>query len=140
MRAFIAYRNTGEDPAQLRILLQAVVAALKERGIDGYCTLLDEPKVGPTGNGLSAREIMAHAFAVIDNSHLLFVLQTSDFKSEGMLMEIGYCRAINVPIVVAQKAGVGNTYVPQMAQTAFQWTNVEDLHQKIQRHVCLVPI
>ncbi len=140
MRAFIAYRNTGEDPVQLRILLGTVVAALHDKGIEAYCTLLDEQKVGVTGNGLSAGAIMTHAFAVIDNSHLLFVVQTSSVKSEGMLMEIGYCRARNIPIFVAQKAGVENTYIPQMAQATFRWIDLADLRQQIHRHVCLVPI
>lgn len=127
MKAFVAYRNTGQDRAQLQNLLSDVVGALGVRGVTAYCTFFVEPNYQRQG----AREIMDHAFSVIRNSDLLFVLQTSEVKSEGMLMEVGYCLHAEIPIIVATEVGVENTYLPEMASVAFKWADTEDLCQKI---------
>lgn len=74
---------------------------------------------------------MAHAFYVIDNSDILFVIQTSEERSEGMLMEVGYSIAKKKIIIVATKSGVHNTYLPTMGTIAFEWSNLEDLSEKI---------
>jgi hypothetical protein len=48
-----------------------------------------------------------------------------------MLMEIGYCLAKHIPIVVAQHVSVGNTYVHELSQGAFRYDTVDDLCHKI---------
>ncbi len=136
MKAFIAYRFTGEDPAVIEPLLRAIVGAFEKKGITAYCTLLDGLNIQEKG----VRDIMDHAFSVIDDSHFLFVVQTSEAKSEGMIMEVGYCRAKEIPIFVAKKAGVGNTHISQVATASFVWTDTEDLCRKIQRSPLVVSI
>ena len=131
MKAFVAYRFSGEDPAQLDRLLLAVTSALRGKGVEPYCTFFDEPSF--RNKALGAKQIMAHAFSVIDDSDFLFVLQTSNERSEGMLMEVGYCLADRKPIMVATKVGVENTYLPQMATVAFEGTDIHDLYRQIQQ-------
>lgn len=129
MKTFIAYRFTGEDPKELEPLLTTVRDSLKAKGVDSYCTFFDEVEFN--GKLLSARQIMNHAFGILDDIDFLFVVQTSENKSEGMMMEVGYCIAKHIPIVVATKIGVGATYLPQMAEVAIEWQTVEDLKEKI---------
>lgn len=74
---------------------------------------------------------MEHAFGVIDGSDFLFVVKTSDEKSEGMLMEVGYCLAKKIPIIAAIKDMVSKTYVPAMASQSFRWSTIEDLAKGI---------
>ena len=74
---------------------------------------------------------MYHAFSIIDKSDFLFVVQTSDNKSEGMLMEVGYCIASNIPVVAATKDSVGYTYMPDMADLSLRWKDPQDLAQQI---------
>ncbi|MEX2028059.1 MAG: nucleoside 2-deoxyribosyltransferase [Candidatus Curtissbacteria bacterium] len=129
MKAFIAYRFTGENPDELNKLMSAVCEALKAGGVEAYCTLFDSKELMDKTAG--AREIMDHAFSKIDESEFLFVLQTSENKSEGMLMEVGYCVAKNIPIVVASKEGFNNTYLPQMGSHTIAWSDTTDLQEKI---------
>ncbi len=47
-------------------------------------------------------------------------------------MEIGYCIAKNIPGVVATKDTVEFTYVPEMGNKSFKWSDLDDLQSKIQ--------
>src|SRR5579871_3573922 len=98
MEAFLAYRHTGESMEDLEALLGSTRDALARAGVNAYCTFFDEAEF--QSKSLGARQIMEHAFATIDTKDMLFVVQTSDNKSEGMLMEVGYCIAKGIPVVV----------------------------------------
>ncbi|MBU1032088.1 hypothetical protein KKE03_04195 [Patescibacteria group bacterium] len=128
MKAFIAYRSTGEDPQAVEPVLIAIREAFKGRGIEAYSTFFDE---AIEGKSLGVRQIMEHAFGIIDNADFLFVVQTSDNKSEGMLIEVGYCMAKRVPIIAATKDTVTKTYVPAIASQSFKWSTIEDLARAI---------
>lgn len=75
---------------------------------------------------------MAHAFSIIEKSDFIFVVQASDGKSEGMLMEVGFCIARGIPVVVATKEGLGYTYLPDMARIKLKWASVNELVQMIE--------
>lgn len=130
MKTFVAYRFTGEDPSELEPLLVTIRAALIEKGIEVYCTFFDEDEF--KNKGFGPRKIMDHAFDIIDECDFMFVVLTSDAKSEGLLMEVGYCIAKNIPVVVATKDNVKFTYVPDMGKKSFIWNDLDDLQSKIQ--------
>ncbi len=77
------------------------------------------------------RQILDHAFSVINESDFLFVLQTSDNKSEGMLMEVGYCFAKGIPILACVKDSVKSSYIPELTPFKMSWSNPDDLIQAI---------
>lgn len=129
MKAFLAYRHTGESLKNLEHLLGDVRDALAVSGIDAYCTFFDEAEF--QNKSLNARQIMEHAFEMIDTRDLLFVIQTSENKSEGMLMEVGYCVAKSIPIVVAVRSDVRHTYLPEMGDIVISWKDIDDLHKQI---------
>lgn len=125
MKTFVAYRFSGEDLKTLEPLLVAVRDVLKDRGVEVYCTFFDEAEF--KNKSLSARQIMDHAFGIINDIDFLFVVQMSDNKSEGMLIEVGYCIAKDIPVIVATKGSVKNTYLPYIATQSFKWRTIEDL-------------
>lgn len=104
---------------------------MKGEGIESHCTFFDEDDFQE--RSFSCRQIMEHAFNEIDQSDFLFVLQTSENKSEGLLMEVGYCVAKNLPIMVAVKSGVDQTYVPDMGDLVIRWADVDHLVREISR-------
>lgn len=128
-KSFISYRHKGEDPAELLKLLTAVRDGLGEAGISAYCTFFDEDAFQEKAYG--AKEIMNHAFKKISTVDVLFVILTSDERSEGMLMEIGYCLAKGIPVVVAAKDTVKSSTVPDMATHVVVWSDIEELAHKI---------
>ena len=129
MKAFIAYRHKGEDPDHLLGLITSVRDGLTAAGVSAYCTFFDEDSFQE--KDYKAREIMEHAFKKIGTVDVLFALMTSDEKSEGMLMEIGYCIAKGIPVVVAVKDTVKLSYVPEMAAFSIVWSDIDDLTEKI---------
>jgi nucleoside 2-deoxyribosyltransferase len=122
VKAFVSYRHTGADEAEFRPQLDTVMAALREVGVEPLCTLFDA-----TAQQAPPEQFMREAFDMIDGCAFLFVLQSSAERSEGMLMEVGYCLAKRIPIVVASHSGITSTYVPGMAQVTFEWANLEEL-------------
>lgn len=131
MKTFIAYRSTGEAPEQLELLLTAVRDALNAKAVEAYCTFFDEQMI--KGKNLNKRQIIEHAFAEIDKVDFLFVLLASNQKSEGMLMEIGYCLAKDIPIIAAVKIGIANSHVPDVAERRLEWSDVNDLVMAIHK-------
>lgn len=129
MGYFVAYRHTGADPERLSALLPAVCESLKKRGQEVYCTYFEEEEFKAAGQ--KPRQIMEHAFQKIEELGGLFVIIDGAEKSEGMLMEIGYCSAKGLKIIVAKRKGFDNTYVPNMADYSFEYADIEDLKAKI---------
>lgn len=48
-----------------------------------------------------------------------------------MILEVGYCIAKGIPVVIAVKEGVKNTYLPEMGKKTFTWSDNQDLSAKI---------
>lgn len=129
MKYFIAYKHSGVDPSYLKQLLTPVRDAFTSQGHEVYCTFFEDDSF--RSQGMSAADIMYHAFTKIEEQGNLFVVLDSTERSEGMLMEIGYCLAKNLPVIVAIREGVNNSYLPSMIKQSFTYANTEDLAQKI---------
>lgn len=128
MGYFIGYRHTGADPERLATLLPAVRDALTDAGHETYCTYFDEDSFREDGYG--PKEIMDHAFRKIEDIGGLFVVIDGDEKSEGMILEAGYCIARGIGFTVAKRAGV-TTYLDQLATSSFEYGDIQDLVEKI---------
>ena len=124
MKVFIAYRSTGEDPKKLKPLMNTVKETFEKKGIDTYSTFFDKEV---NSNNLSPRQIVDRTLAIIDKVDYLFVLQTTENRSEGMLIEVGYCLAKNIPIIIATKDNVMDTYLPALTSESYTWSNEDDL-------------
>jgi len=88
------------DLNTIRPMLETVRRALAEQGVEIHNTFFDvrqgdsAPELGPVG-------FKREAFGMMEWSDLLLVLQDSEERSEGMLMEVGYALAKRMPMVVA---------------------------------------
>lgn len=129
MKYFLSYRHTDEDPEVLRQLLIPVRDAFAARGDEIYCVYFQEKELKSAP--YTPLDILEHAFDKIEEIGHLFVLQHSTGRSEGMLMEVGFCRGKNIPITVAHRHDVTNTFLPTVADHTFDYTDIDDLCQKI---------
>lgn len=130
MKTFISYRHTGEKTEELEPLLTSICESLASSGVDTYCTFFNQDEF--MGQSLGPHQIMYKAFEIIDDSDFLLVIQASEKKSEGMLMEVGYCIAKKIPVVVAVKEGIDDTYLPDMANYVITWKNADELASELQ--------
>lgn len=127
-RFFIAYRHTGEDIQELEQRIRTIETALATHGIQAYATLFDQESF--TKNHTSASKIMEEAFQKIAVMDGLFVLIMNGDKSEGQLIEVGYAIASKKPVVVAYQKDA-NTYVPELANVAIAFEDLDDLAAKV---------
>jgi len=130
MKAFISYRFTGEKIEDIKALIDPVQTSLKDKGIDAYCNFSDDDLEERSKN-FQPQDYVFDAFKIIDGTDLLFVILNSESKSEGMILEIGYCIAKKIPVVVAVRDDIKNTYLPGMANSVIKWGEVSDLVEKI---------
>ncbi|HEY2004229.1 MAG TPA: nucleoside 2-deoxyribosyltransferase [Candidatus Saccharimonadia bacterium] len=127
MRVFVSYRHTGAEAKTIRPLLETVKRALEDKGVEIHNTFFDvrqgdfvQSELGPAG-------FMHEAFGMMERSDFLLVLQNSEERSEGMLMEVGYALAKKMPVLVAVQDEVKNTYLPDMAELVVKWRDTVDL-------------
>jgi nucleoside 2-deoxyribosyltransferase len=131
MGYFVAYRHTGADPEYLEELMPVVRDALQESD-EVYCTYFDEAHF--KSSGLTPRQIMDHAFQKIEELGGLFVLIDGPDKSDGQIMEVGYCIAKAIPFIVAKRNSVTNTYIDQMTDNSFGYDDIEGLKSGIKQY------
>jgi nucleoside 2-deoxyribosyltransferase len=133
MKCFISYKFTGEPIEDIERLLAPVHEALVEKGIEVHANLFDDDL--PDGNisdkDFGPREYVLHAFKQLDTQDVMLVLLNSSDRSEGMLMEVGYALAKKIPVIVAVKSGVTDSYLPTMGARSFEWDSYIDLVAKI---------
>lgn len=129
MKYFISYRHTGAEGPELDALQHTSKDAFDTRGDEFYSTYFDQETFNKSG--MSAAQIMHHAFKLIDSMDALFVVVNSEHKSEGMLIEVGYCLAKNKKIIVAKDKAVQGLYFPTLATEMFEYDGLQDLRDKI---------
>ena len=132
MKGFISYRFTGEKLEDLKNILTPIQNKLKKVGVDAYCNFFDKDLPIRSKN-FKPQDYVFDAFKTLDNIELLFVLITSENKSEGMILEVGYSIAKSIPVVVAVEKSVKNTYLPDMANLVIRFNSTDDLLEKISK-------
>lgn len=132
MKIFISYKHHGEDDEELKGFLSPLISKFKELGSDAYCNLFDEELAKKATLYKPGKDYVLDAFNILDSKELIFVLLMSEEKSEGMLMEVGYAIAKGIPVVVAVRNDIKNTYLPTMGNLVIEWSDLDDLLNKIQ--------
>ena len=126
-KVFLSYAHTGEDIEQVTQRMTTLRDLLEKRGIEAYCNLFDSDTDGFT----SPREFIENALEKLKRYDVLFVINTSERRSEGILIEIGAAISLGKEIVVAQhESSVGKTYMPELAKQHFVWQNDAELFDK----------
>ena len=129
MKIFVGQAVTGENIEKLReesnlISLYALHFLKME-----YCTLIEKNDFESKAN----HDKMKHAFQNLNQFDTFLAIVRSEKRSEGMLMEIGYCIAKGKKIIIAIKKDVKNTYLPEMADKVIRWDSFDDLIKKLKQ-------
>jgi nucleoside 2-deoxyribosyltransferase len=127
MKFFIGQRVTGEDFNELMKEMEEIYLALDNAGHEYYCTL----KEGEKFQNKSKKEMMNHAFSVIDKYDSFLAIVRNGEKSEGMLMEVGYCLAKNKKIILLIKSDVKDTYLRDIADITIEFKDKKDMITKL---------
>lgn len=129
MKITLSYRFTGEDPKELEKNLGKIYSTLEEAGHKVFCSFWKSDFFREHKH--TNRQIMEYQMKEMDDSDILLVFIKSDDKSEGMLIELGYCLAKNKRIILAIQKGLETTFVRELANEIIEWENIEDLCAKL---------
>lgn len=129
-RVMVSYKYTGESVDRLDILLSTICDAVCNAGANPYCVYF--AKARGSIQQKSPAEMMKIAFSQIDCSDVLLVVQSSESRSEGMLMEVGYAVASQVPVIVVTHSSVLATYLPSIADISIRYDCIDDLKNIIE--------
>ncbi len=129
MKILVAYRFTGEDPAELAITMGKLLQVLRGNSHEVYCSIEDEEWF--KGSKRTNRDIMEHAFRKLDDVDVLLAFIRSDDKSEGMLLEVGYAFGKEKRFVLALKRGAKTTSIHEMADPLIEFDTIEELCERL---------
>lgn len=129
MKIYISYKFTGADPEALKQQLQAVTGILEKSGNSTFIYFRDVQNWQK--GGLSTKEIIKGAFSAIDKQDSIFALVDSPDKSEGMLLEVGYAKALGKKLIVAIQKEAGAVFLRDLADELIEYKNIDDLLRRL---------
>ncbi len=129
MKFFIGQRVTGEDFNELLKEMDDIYLSLDEAGHQFYCTLQENENFQKKTKG----EMMKHAFKIIDKSEGFLAIVRNEAKSEGLLMEIGYCLAKHKNIILLINKFVKDTYLREIASKIIEFADKKDMLNKLRK-------
>jgi nucleoside 2-deoxyribosyltransferase len=128
MKIFLSFRYTGETEGGLREFFTPVVESLRKQGHEVHFGL-DDIKAGE-GQGQTVGQMILAGLEKLSEYDMLFCAVRNPERSEGMLMEVGYALAKNIPIILAVKKGT-NTYIAEVAEKVVEFEDQIDLEEVV---------
>mgnify|MGYP003584544620 CR=1 FL=1 len=130
MRYFISYRHNGADPARLHDLQHAIKNTLDAKGDTFYSTYFRQQEYANKQLKDDA-SVLRHALhRIVDYDTVLAVVDSAEL-STGMLIEFGYCVAIEKPILLFIQKDITAPYSFALANKTIQYTDLNDLQNKL---------
>lgn len=128
MNIFVSYAFTGEHQPTLEKRLASLHDLLQHLNINHYINIYDPQYQSLVSRDATPDEYMHAALKELKKFDTVLVLNTSERRSEGSLMEIGAALVLGKKIIFAQHvSSVDKTYMPTIAQQTFVWSTEEDL-------------
>lgn len=128
-KIFIGQAVTGHDVEILKKEMERVYSVLNQKGYSVYSTLEEEGK-----NAFKkAGDWVIHGFKQIDSHDIYLAIVRTEHRSEGLLMEIGYAISKKKKIILAINENVKNTYLRDFADKIIEWTDFNDLINKLSK-------
>lgn len=129
MKVFVGQAVTGQDFNMLERDTKKVYSALEKAGYN-VCSNMDKEGKGVVK---TAGGWMTSAFEELDKSDIFLAIVRTEHRSEGLLMEIGYCLAKKKEIILAINDNVKNTYLPEVVSKTLRWKDFDDLLTKLSK-------
>lgn len=135
MKVFVSYAFSGEDSAVVMARIQKLHEQFINLNIDHYINIYAPGYNELVDRGATGGEYLHHALVDLKTSDVVLVLNTSERRSEGMLMEIGAAVALGKKIVLAQHvSSIGRTYIPTVADAVFEWETEKELFEGVNHY------
>ncbi len=130
MKIFLAYKFTGENPISLQEANTRIIAALSKAGHSVWNNLQFQSHYEQ--NGLSNKEIMEQALIELNKADAILAYVSSEERSEGMLVEIGFALARGKKFILALKRDVKTTSLAEMCDELIEFSTFDELSHKLE--------
>jgi nucleoside 2-deoxyribosyltransferase len=132
MKIFIAYKFSGEgNKDTLKLTLGKISNALESSKHKTFIHLRDienwEEK------GLSSKDIISRALNELKKCDAILALVMSPEKSEGLLLEVGFAKALNKKIFLAVKKNANTIFLREIADDIFEFDDIEEITDEIKK-------
>lgn len=135
MKIFVSYAFTGEDFKVLRKRLTDLRQLFDSLKLDYYINMFAPEWQDMMDSKAAGGEFLDFALDNMRTCDTVLVINASDRRSEGTLMEIGAAVAMDKKIVLAQhQSSAGSTYTPSVADDTFTWNSEEELLEKVKTY------
>lgn len=126
---YLGYKFSGVDKYQLKEELTLISKIIEEKFEDIFICFRDFQNWGE--KDYSGNEIINKVFDVITKSNNVFIYLNSNEKSEGMLIEVGYAKALGKNIILLKKEGVQSYFLEKIVNKIIEFKYLDDLRNKL---------
>ena len=131
MRIYVSYQFKGSDKVGLRESLEAVSKTLSAAGHEPFVFYREVMAWGK--KKFSSRKIINEAFLALDKCDAVLAVVESEQVSEGMMLEIGYAKALGKQLVLAINEKLEKDFlrfVRELVDEVIEYKNLADLDKK----------
>ncbi len=128
-RIFLAYRFTGEDPAELDTILTGVRDSLEFAGHKVYCTFWESDFFRE--QNFTTDQIYMHGLLKVDDNDTFLALIRSPERSKGMVMESARAISKNKRYVLAIKRGLEFPEFRKVADVVVEYDGLDELYRQL---------
>jgi len=125
MRYYIAYKFADNDKDLLKKNLETISDIIEKTDASTFIFCRDMQRRWTIE--MTINEIIHQAFDEVKKSDAIIALIESEEKSEGMLLEIGYAKAVGKKLIVVIKKWVNLRFVRALADEVIEFEKVEDI-------------
>lgn len=125
MRYYVAYKFLNTDKETLKDNLAILSEKIKRTGNTSFIFYRDAQNRGESA--LSSKEIIMQAFAEIKKSDVIITFIESEEKSEGLLLEAGYAKALGKKLFLIIKKWVKLRFLEALADKMIEFDTIDEI-------------
>lgn len=125
MRYYIAYKFLNTDKEILKNNLENICNKIEKTGDTTYIFYRDAQNRGETA--IPINQIIQKAFIEVKKSDSILAFIESEEKSEGMLLEIWYAKALGKKLLLVIKKWINLRFVRSLADETIEFDKIENI-------------
>lgn len=129
MRVYIAYKFTGQDKELLKKRLRQLADVIEANDHETFVFYRDIVEWGT--RPMERKDIMPVALNELQKSDLLLLYIEKYSKSTGVGVEVGYAKALGIPVVLAALKDEDCDYLMGLYDKLIRFKDFEDLLKQL---------
>lgn len=125
MRYYIAYKFLNTDKEILKNNLENICNKIEKMGDTTYIFYRDAQNRGETA--IPIDQIIQKAFIEVKKSDIILAFIENEEKSEGMLLEIWYAKALGKKLLLVIKKWINLRFVRSLADETIEFDKIENI-------------